>query len=333
VSELRRDPLTGRWIIVNTDEPSLPGDFDIEAQPLKGGTCPFCPGNEAMTPPEVLAYRPAPAGSNGTGWTLRVVPNKFPALRIEGNLDRRGLGIYDLSNGVGAHEVIIETPDHARTMAELTQQEMEAVLTAFKSRSLDLRGDPRFNYLLIFKNQGIAAGASLEHTHSQLIALPIVPKCVMQDEMRGATAYFEFRGRCIFCDILHHELEERERIVAENKSFVCFTPYVSRFAFETWIMPKTHRSDFAGITTEEIADFARLLREALQRMKRSLDNPPYNFIIHTAPVKAHDREDYHWHLELIPILTRVAGFEWGSGFYLNPTPPEVACQHLQNAKF
>ncbi|MBI4355579.1 MAG: galactose-1-phosphate uridylyltransferase [Candidatus Omnitrophica bacterium] len=331
MSELRRDPLTGRWIIVNTDEPDVPGDFEIEAQTLKGGTCPFCAGNEKMTPPEVLALRPADGAANGGGWSLRVVPNKFPALRIEGDLDRRGLGIYDLSNGIGAHEVIIETPDHTRTMAELTQQEMEDVLAAFQSRSLDLRGDPRFNYILIFKNQGIAAGASLEHTHSQLIALPIVPKRVM-DELNGAEQYFGYRDRCIFCDILHHELEERERVIADNKSFVCFNPYVSRFAFETWIVPKTHRSDFAGITPEEIADFARMLREALQRMKQSLGNPPYNFIIHTAPMKAHDREEYHWHLELIPILTRVAGFEWGSGFYLNPTPPEVACQHLHDVK-
>ena len=330
MSEFRRDPITGRWNIVNTDEPSGPGDFAVEsAQPATGGACPFCVGNEQFTPSEILAVRPAGAKPNGPGWQLRVVPNKFPALRVEGDLDRRGLGLYDLCNGIGAHEVIIETPDHHKQMADLSVDELAQVLGAFKARSLDLRGDRRLKYLLIFKNFGLIAGASLEHAHSQLIALPIVPKRV-SEALKGAQRYFEFRGRCPFCDMIQQELAEDERLICENKSFLVFCPFVSSFPFEIWIMPKTHSSDFAAITTEMSRDLARIMKEVLTRVRLVLNNPSYNFVINTAPIEPREREEYHWHIELIPKLTTVAGFEWGTGFYINPTPPELAAHALQD---
>jgi len=331
MSELRRDPVIGRWNIIDTDEPMGPDVFEVEPHAPGQGLCPFCYGHEAMTPPEIYAVRPPGSAPDGPGWRLRVVSNKFPALKIEGELNRRGIGVFDLCNGVGAHEVIIETPDHHRQLSDLSVEEVAATITAFKVRSLDLRGDRRLKYTLIFKNFGLSAGASLEHTHSQLIALPIVPKRV-QEELRGAERYFEFRERCPYCDMLHQELQEDERLICDNRSFLALCPFVSSFPFELWILPKAHHADFAQIRDEEIADFARILRETLRRVQAALGNPSYNFIIHTAPIEPRAREEYHWHLELIPKLTKTAGFEWGTGFYINPTPPERAAAVLRDVQ-
>ena len=330
-SELRRDAVTGRWIIVNTSHPSRPDDFEIEPAEIKGvGTCPFCPGHEKLTPPEIYAERPGAVNPNGPGWAIRIVPNKFPALQIEGELKRRGIGVFDASAGVGAHEVIIESTNHQFQLADLEVADIARVLHAYQLRSRDLRGDARLKYVLIFKNHGFAAGASLEHTHSQLIALPIVPKRV-QDELHGCELYFGYRDRCVYCDILHQELDEQERIICETAGFVAFTPFVSRFPYEVCIAPKFHRADFLLVPPGELMDLAHALRETLRRVRVTLKNSAYNFILHTSPIEGGNREDYHWHFELIPILTRIAGFEWGSGFYINPTPPEVAASDLRSA--
>ncbi len=329
MSELRRDPIIGRWNIIDTDEPIGPEAFEVDPHTLSVGKCPFCQGHEALTPPEIYVVRPPGSAPNGPGWRLRVVSNKFPALRIEGDLDRRGIGVFDMCNGIGAHEVVVETPDHHRQMTDLGLEELTAVIKAFKIRSLDLRGDRRLKYSLIFKNFGLSAGASLEHSHSQLIALPIVPKRV-QEELRGCERYFEFKERCPYCDLLSQEVQEGERLVAENRSFLACCPFMSNFPFEIWILPKEHRADFAQISPEAILDFARILKETLVRMRIALTDPSYNFIIHTAPIEPREREEYHWHLELIPKLTKIAGFEWGTGFYINPTPPEFAANILRN---
>ena len=329
MSELRRDPVLGRWNIFVTDEPLGPGAFDVEDHAPSKGKCPFCYGNEAITPPEIHVIRPAESAPNGPGWQLRVVPNKFPALQIEGDLHRRGIGLFDLCRGVGAHEVIIETPDHQRQMVDLSLEELRLVIETFKARSLDLRGDRRLKYTLIFKNFGLSAGASLEHTHSQLIALPIIPKRV-QEELRGAERYFEFRERCPYCDMLSQEVQEDERLVCENRSFVAYCPFTSSYPFEVWILPREHQADFARLSPEAIGDFARILKETLLRVRQALSNPAYNFIIHTAPIEAYERDEYHWHLELFPKLTKLAGFEWGTGFYINPTPPEFSARTLRD---
>ncbi len=328
MSELRRDPVIGRWNIIDPDGASDAAAFEIEPPLVGGGKCPFCYGNEGMTPPEIHVIRPGGGPANSSGWTLRVVSNKFPALKIEGELNRRGVGVFDLCNGVGAHEVIIETPDHQRQMADLSVAELTDVVTAYQLRSVDLRGDRRLKYTLLFKNYGLAAGASLEHAHTQLIALPIVPKRV-QEELRGALRYFEFRERCVYCDMLAQELLEGERIIAENRAFVALCPFTSNFPYELWILPKRHAGDFSLISAEEREDFARILKETLSRLRAVLRDPPYNFIIHTAPIEPRQREEYHWHLELIPKLTKIAGFEWGTGFYINPTSPEHAAKMLR----
>jgi len=330
VPELRRDPITGRWVIIATDRARRPADFAPERVVIKGaGVCPFCPGNEARTPPEVLAYRPS-AGPNQPGWTLRVVPNKFPALRVEGDFDRQGDGIYDRMNGIGAHEVIIESPEHSLTMSQLPEKRVEDVFWAFRDRILDLKKDRRLRYILVFKNHGETAGATLEHTHSQLIALPVVPKRVVE-EMEGSRKYYELRERCIYCDILRQEIETGARVVLDTERFLAICPYAARFPFEVWIVPRVHHSHFEQADIPTIENLGWLMRVVLRKIDKVLEHPPYNFNLHTAPVQEPETPHYHWHLELIPKLTRVAGFEWGTGFYINPTPPEEAAKFLREA--
>lgn len=332
MTELRRDPIVGRWVIIDDTNPKKPGDFNVGPHHYDDATnCPFCYGNEHMTPPEIQAFRHDKTIANTPGWQVRVVPNKFPALQIEGNLDRRGIGIFDMTNGIGAHEVIIETPYHSKDIADLELPEIEKILDMYCQRSQDLAKDKRFKYIMIFKNYGGAAGATLDHNHSQLIALPMIPKNVLE-ELNGSGEYYEFRERCIFCDLIRQEIEEKERILTQNKNFIAFCPFVPRFPFEMWIMPKIHKLFYCEITQEEISELAKILKEVLLRMKIALNDPPYNFIIHTSPIDGEARPGYHWHMEIMPRLSRVAGFEWGTGFYLVPTPPEVAIKYLRDVK-
>jgi UDPglucose--hexose-1-phosphate uridylyltransferase len=247
---------------------------------------------------------------------------------IEGDLNREGRGLFDKMNGIGAHEVIIETPDHNKDLIDLDKKQMEDVIWAYRERTIDLKKDPRFRYILIFKNQGEAAGASLEHSHSQLIATPIVPKRVTE-ELEGAGKYYEYKERCIFCDIVKQEISENERVILQNDSFISIEPFAPRFPFETWILPKKHSPAFEKIKKEETPALAAILRETLQRLAKALNNPPYNYILHTSPVDSYHDKEYHWHVEIMPKLTRVAGFEWGTGFYINPTAPEDAATYLK----
>jgi UDPglucose--hexose-1-phosphate uridylyltransferase len=311
-----------------------PEAYDHES-PKNANTasCPFCYGNESQTPPEIVALRDPSTAANSPGWQVRVVPNKFPALQIEGELDRRGLGIYDLSNGVGAHELIVETPYHEKDLSDLTVQELTSVIHFYCQRTLDLERDRRFKYIMIFKNYGASAGASLEHPHTQIIALPMVPKNV-KEEIIGAQNYFEYRERCIFCDMIRQELQEKERIIMENKNFFAFCPFVSRFPFEIWIMPKKHTGFFNQTSYEEIPDLASVLKGVVGKVKKVFGETAYNFIIHTSPINSEGNgvDSYHWHLEFLPKLTRVAGFEWGTGFYIVPTPPEIAAKFLREAQ-
>jgi UDPglucose--hexose-1-phosphate uridylyltransferase len=259
-----------------------------------------------------------------------VVPNKFPALGIEGGLDREGDGLFDRMNGIGAHEVIIETPDHHNTLAMLLDRSVEQVLWAFRDRIVDLKNDKRFRYILLFKNHGEPAGASLEHTHSQLIALPIVPKRV-REEVDNSRRYFIEKERCIFCDMIRQEVETETRVILENDHFIALAPYAPRFPFETWLLPRQHSSAFENMPSTQYASLARLLREYLVRLDSVLSRPAYNFVIHTSPVGEEANDHYHWHIEMMPKLTKVAGFEWGTGFYINPTPPEEAARYLREA--
>ncbi len=328
--ELRKDPITGRWVIIATDRAKRPSDFVRQTvAPASQTICPFDYGNEHKTPPEVLAYRNS-GGRDQPGWRVRVVPNKFPALGIEGELNKQGDGMYDRMNGIGAHEIIIETPDHAATFSELSEKQIEEVLWAFKDRVNDLKKDRRFRYILLFKNHGESAGASMEHPHSQLIALPIIPKRI-KEEVDGARLYYDLKDRCIFCDIIRQEATSAVRMVTESDRFAVLEPYAPRFPFETWILPKRHDSHFEEADAATLENLAWVLRSTMRKIDKVLERPAYNFIVHSSPVQDAPLPHYHWHIEIIPKLTKIAGFERGAGFYINPTPPEESARFLREA--
>lgn len=326
--DLRKDPVTGRWVVVSTERTKRSADFHrTRVVTSNQGVCPFCPGYETRTPPEVLAFRKS-GSPNQPGWSTRVVPHRFPALRVEGDLNRSAEGLYDRMNGVGAHEVIVDCPEHVTSLADTSGDRVRDLFFAYRDRVLDLKKDPRFEYLQLFKNHGHAAGAAFEHSHTELIALPLVPQHV-QEELRGAERYFTFRNRCVFCDILRQELESRSRIVAEGAHVVALAPFASRGPFELWILPRRHASHFETQPEEVYRDFAATLHHVLSRLDRALERPAYNFALHTAPLRQGEIESFDWHLEILPRLARTGGFEMGTGFYLNPTPPEEAVRFLK----
>jgi UDPglucose--hexose-1-phosphate uridylyltransferase len=327
--ELRKDPVIGRWVIISAERGKRPSDFEEVQVEQNEGFCPFCYSHEDHTPPEIYAIRPDKSPANTPGWTLRVIPNKFPALRIEGQLNRQGEGIYDKMNGIGAHEVVIETPEHTKSLSDLEISGICNVFRVFRERILDLKKDTRLKYVMIFKNHGKSAGASLNHTHSQLIATPIIPKTVIE-EIEGAKRYYEYKDRCIFCDIIRQEIHDQVRVVYEEEHFIALAPYAPRFPFETWILPKEHFSHYEKISDQMLEHLAITFKEVQGRINVALQNPPYNFVVHTFPVQDDPDKYYHWHIEFMPKLTRVAGFEWGTGFHINPTSPEDAAQYLKN---
>lgn len=328
--ELRRDPIIGRWVIVATERGKRPSDFDIITDQDEGNFCPFCPGNEHLTPPEITAYRKPGSLRDQEGWWVRVVPNKFPALSIEGQINKTGIGMYDKMNGIGAHEVIIETPDHTAQIHGLDDKKVEDVIWICRDRIIDLKKDPRFAYILIFKNYGWLAGASLSHSHTQLIATPVVPKRVTE-ELHGGKSYYQYKERCVFCDMIKQEIDDNQRIIAENDDFIAFEPFASRFPFETWILPKKHSSDFEDLQKHEVVNCALILKLTLSKINIVLEHPPYNYLIHNSPLRESNLPYFHWHIEVMPKLTKVAGFEWGTGFYINPTPPEEAAKFLRES--
>jgi UDPglucose--hexose-1-phosphate uridylyltransferase len=328
VSEFRKDPVTGRWVIVSTERHKRMSDFRREpVHVTPDPSCPFCAGHEHMTPGEIYSSRNG-SHANTPGWDVRVVPNQFPALRVEGSLDRRGEGMFDKMNGIGAHEVIIESPRHDDTLATMDEAAVEQVLWAFRERVHDLKRDTRFRYIIIFKNYGAAAGATLSHSYSQLIALPVVPRVVL-DELEGAKAHHQAKERCVFCDIVRQESEEGRRVVVENADMIAVAPYAPRFPFETWILPKRHQARYEDAPRHEYRSLARIIGDVLRRMNRALETPPYSLLIHSAPF-AEAGDWYHWHIEIIPKLSKLAGFESATGFYLNPTSPEEAAQVLRD---
>ncbi len=328
--ELRKDPILGRWIIISTERGKRPTDFIVEKTPTTGGFCPLCPGNETTTPPEVLSYGRTQPGANQPGSSLRVVPNKYPALVIEGSLDKEGEGIYDKMNGIGAHEVIIETPDHNASFTYLPPDRMIQVFWSFRDRIIDLSRDLRFSYVMVFKNHGSAAGASLEHSHSQLIALPILPRMIVS-ELEGSKNYYGYKDRCIFCDIIRQELRKDIRIVCQNEHFITITPYAPRSPFEMWILPKEHSSSYIAMGDKQLESLTAIFSEVMRRLDICIPGVPYNFVLHTSPLRAEPLNYFHWHFEIMPKLTSIAGFEWGSGFYINPVPPEDAAKFLKEA--
>lgn len=339
--ELRKDPIIGRWVIIATERATRPDQFSnlAEGAVPEEKDCPFCEGNESKTPPEVYSIRQKHTAANTPGWELRAIPNISPFLRIEGEIGRRGRGMYDLMNGVGAHEVIVETNKHTANIADLSEEQISKVITCYIDRIIDLEKDKRFKYVLVFKNYGWAAGAGkIKHSRSQLIATPVNPKRV-KEELVGARQYYDYHERCVFCDLIKQELEAKERVILDLDGFVAVAPFAARFPFETWIFPKKHSCDFVSLDMEGRLNLARILKQTLLKLKIGANDPPYNYIIHTAPFRRQKSgywksidHDYHWHIEIMPRLTRVAGFEWGTGFYICPLQPEDAAKFLREVK-
>ena len=337
--DLRRDPIVGRWVIISTERGVRPRDFvpDHQARQPTTGLCPFCPGQEKLTPHEVLAYRPNGGEPNDRGWTVRVIPNKFPALQVEGDMGREGIGLYDRMNGIGAHEVIIETDDHKTQLADGSAKQIEDVLWAYRDRVVDLKRDLRFRYILIFKNHGAAAGATMEHSHSQLIALPVVPTSVL-NEIEGCRSHFQKKERCIYCDIVRQELADAERVVHESERFLAVVPYAGRGPFELWILPRQHAAAYEdALSGDLVADLARMVAGCFRTLARALGDPSVEMTLYTAPNRgakvlagewATLADDYHWHIGVIPGPERLKRV---GGIYVTDTAPEAAASRLRDA--
>ena len=338
MGEIRKNPITGSWVIISSERRRRPTDF-VREEPARerklGASCPFCEGNENATPAEVLAYRDENSHPNTPGWQVRVVPNRFPALCLKEVLQRKEIGIFGEVTGVGAHEVIIESPHHRKTFVDFDLPHLTKILSAFRQRSLDLKKDRRLRYILLFKNYGSQAAASLEHPHSQLIATPVTPRYV-KEELEGSRSYYGLKGRCIFCEIIIQEIESEVRVIEIKKDFAVLAPFASRFPFEMWILPRHHSPDFDRTPDKELIGLAGALSSTLRRLSSALNDPPYNLIFHTAPNRIPRRgywdtieEDYHWHIEIIPRVIKEGGFEWATGFHINPTSPEEAARELR----
>ena len=329
MSELRKDPIVGHWVILAEDRAGRPYEFQSSLVHRSDQTCPFCEGHEEQTPPELVAFRAPGSPADGPGWRVRVVPNKFPALSLTENCQPQAEGLYQRMPGLGAHEVIIESPKHLVSTAALEVTQFADILSVYRQRLLVHKQDPRLACGMIFKNLGPAAGASLEHIHSQLIVTPMVPITV-EKELSGSHEYHRRHGRCVYCDMIEQELKSAARIVIDQPEFIAFTPFASRFPFETWILPKIHGSHFENLEARQIDELAGIFKSVLAKTEAAVDRPAYNYIIHTAPFDTQALEHYHWHVEVMPSLIKPAGFEWGTGCYINPLSPEEAALRLRN---
>ena len=322
-SELRKDPVTERWVLIASDRAARPSDFLTGETTTTHGVCPFCPGNERLTPAAIQRVNDA-AGD----WRIRVIPNRYPAVQVEVPLRREAVGIYDRVSGFGAHEVIVETPLHDRSLWELPEEERAEVMAVYRDRLSDLRNDRRLRWAMVFKNRGPQAGATLKHEHSQLVALPQIPR-EAGERWRGSRSYFERKERCVYCDVLATEIREGIRTVEERRFFVAFCPYASRAPFETWNLPKAPASHFWRATEEDLRDLSRILGSVMRRIDRALETPSANFMLHSAPLQENETPAFHWHIEVVPATQRIGGFEWGSGYFINPTAPEEAATFLR----
>jgi UDPglucose--hexose-1-phosphate uridylyltransferase len=332
VSELRQDIATKRWVIVSKERAKRPHQFlkqmVVQEEPDHRDDCPFCEGNEGQTPPEVYAVRNG-SEPNQPGWKVRVVPNKFAALSTSAKWEVKHPEIFTTINGYGSHEVIIETPQHNQTLATLPQEHVQLVLQALLQRMRTLAQDNRIAFVQVFRNHGAGAGTSLVHPHSQLIATPIVPTNI-REEIEEARRFYDDRVTCVYCYMLEKELECEERVVLTTDHYVVLAPFASRFPFELMILPRQHSASFVTeARAEEVVFLADVLRRTLLLLYRAANNPDYNAVLHTAPLRDSCMDYYHWHIEIVPRLTTPAGFELGSGIYITTAIPEETASYLR----
>jgi UDPglucose--hexose-1-phosphate uridylyltransferase len=328
--EIRQNPATKEWVIIATERAKRPEDFARGASaeeplPEHSDDCPFCPGNEDQTPPEITANR-----TDGA-WSLRVVPNKFPALVPHGEEERAvELSFFRRMDGLGQHEVIVETPLHNASFGIIEDAKALEIVTSYRDRYLELSADKRFKLVKIFRNHGKSAGTSLIHPHSQIVAAPVVPLHI-RHRLEEATRFYDDHGQCVFCRIIEMEHQERDRVVMDEDDFIAVVPFAARFPFETWVLPREHHATFGEVTDAGLAGFAHVLNRILEKFHRGLGNPAYNMVVRTAPSGDEGEDYYHWHVQIIPRLTTPAGFELGTGVYINTALPEATAQFLRRA--
>jgi len=327
--ELRQNIITRHWVIIATERARRPHEFSRKEErrplPHRVPNCPFCTGNEEKTPAETLRI---PGDGN---WRVRVFPNRFPALAAAGEIMRAHTGIKRAITGVGIHEVVVETPDHGQTLSSMSNTEVEQVIEAYLQRHKAALSNPIVEHVTIFKNHGAAAGTSLEHPHSQLIATPIIPSEV-RERLENALRFYDDNGRCIFCFTLEEEAREDTRVVDENPHFLAFVPYAALSPYHLWIFPKRHCASFGCIGDEEKDALAQILRRSLVRLDKRLNNPDYNFVVRTAPKESETVRYYHWYITVVPRVSQTAGFELGSGMFINTSLPEESARFLADVK-
>ncbi len=340
MSELRYNKLVDTWTVIAVERARRPHDYPVHVYEEHGdiSTCPFEYGNEDKTPPEIFAIRDPNTKPNTPGWKVRVIPNKYPAFRIEETDQSDFYCIYDKKGGFGAHEVVVETPDHNRHIENFTVDEIFDILTAYKERIRSLYMDLRIKYVQVFKNHGKDAGKSLVHSHSQIIALSQIPK-IPDTIVNQSRKHFQETSRCLLCDEIKFEMEEGDRIVYENADFLAYCPYASLFPFQVRIVPKFHSKDFYTINEQQQRNLAEILQITVRKLHKSLVNPPFNMVIYTAPPTRDfpEKPDYfigidrffHWFIDILPRIVIQAGFELGTGYLINPTPPEDAAKFLR----
>ena len=328
--ELRQNRFNKEWVIIATERAKRPEELCVERSnrklPHYSEKCPFCPGNEHLAPPEVMHIN-----GSGADWQIRVVPNKFAALTREGEPERKISRSQRTMNGVGIHDVIIEGRDHAATTGIMSDEQVANIIRCYRTRYRDVSNDPRITHVTIFKNHGEAAGTSLEHPHSQLIATPVISHQV-RDRIYEALRHYDEYGECIFCAVMEEELHAKSRLVMVTEHFVAMEPFASSTPFATQILPRRHMASFGDISDEEIEDLGRVLRTILAKLYFGLHNPDFNYTIRSAPAENRGVMYYHWYLSVIPRLTRVAGFELGSGMFINTVLPEEAAGFLRGVK-
>ena len=330
MSEFRRDPLSDHWVIIAPNRAERPEQFDAEAGRGPPPRCPFCRGHEQDTPGEIACYGSDGLPSPRDRWQVRVIPNRYPAVAAGAPAAAPPHPLYESRPGLGVHEVVVESPDHVASFTALEDDQVALVFRAYRDRLRQLRCDSQLAYAQIFKNSGAAAGASLEHVHSQLIATAVVPTQV-QRELSAALTYWRQHRRCVFCDMLNEERRLGTRLVRQTEHFLAFCPYASQFPYEVWLMPRAHASNLEDVEDGRLGELASLVKDCIGRVESSLRRPDFNYLIHSAPFGP-TLEHYHWHLEIFPRLVKTAGFEWGAGDYINTVLPEEAAAVLRRAE-
>ncbi|MCX7738249.1 MAG: DUF4921 family protein [Hydrogenothermaceae bacterium] len=339
-SEIRFDYLNNRWSVISIERSRRPRGYAVsiyEEPTTDLSKCPFEYGNEDKTPPEVFSIRPDGSPPNTPGWKVRVFPNKYPALRLENPNNRESDGFFEKMGGFGAHEVVVETPDHFKHTQDFDSQEHYQMFYTFRERMRALYLDLRIKYVHIFKNHGREAGKSLVHSHSQLLALPMIPPRV-DIQISQSRSYFRHKERCYLCDEIKFELKEIKRVVYENSDYIAYCPYGSLYPFQIRIAPKHHYHDFSTIEEVKLRTLGEIMEQVVKRLHKALINPPFNMVVYTSPpvrdIPVYPdyfvgiQYFYHWHIEIMPRITTLAGFELGTDIYINPTPPEEAAKFL-----